>query len=243
MHHVEPATTSTAPVIIDLTDVDAPPVAWPVPPPVPPPPDPLAGRRAYVWAKRVIDLTGALVLIVLVLPLAVAAAGAVKLSSPGPVLFAHDRLGLGGRRIRCWKFRTMVDGRSGAPEGSLGETFADRYKLDDDPRVTPVGRVLRRLSLDELPQLLNVIGGSMSLIGPRPIVVPEAVAKWGRLYPRLAQVKPGLSGLWQVSGRSTLDYDERIRLDLTYVERCSLRLDLWLLARTVPALVLMRGAT
>ena len=206
--------------------------------------DSQAARRGYRSAKRVLDVTLALVLLVLLLPTACAVAVAVKMDSHGPVLFNHHRLGHGGRTIRCRKFRTMVHAESAeglAPH--LDAAFSAQYKLVGDPRVTRVGRVLRRLSLDEIPQLLNVIGGSMSLIGPRPIVVDEAVDKWGERFPSLVQVKPGLSGLWQVSGRSQLDYEERIRLDLEYVERCSLGLDLWILLKTVPAVLLMRGAT
>jgi exopolysaccharide production protein ExoY len=236
--------TATGPLATAVVDLGVQPPEAAIQQPAPALVGPLAARRGYRSAKRLLDLTLAMTLLVLLLPMACIVAVAVKLDSPGPVLFTHQRLGHGGRTIRCRKFRTMVHGDATERLGShLDAAFSAQYKLVGDPRVTRVGRVLRRLSIDEIPQLLNVIGGSMSLIGPRPIVVDEAVTKWGELLPNLVQVKPGLSGLWQVSGRSELDYDERIRLDLEYVERCSLGLDLRILFRTVPAVLLMRGAT
>ena len=194
----------------------------------------------YEAAKRVTDLVGAAASLTLLIPLLVAIAACVKLSSPGPVLFTQSRLGRGGRPFPCYKFRTMVaDAESRlASCDQMVTRFGENYKLKNDPRVTPVGAFLRRTSLDELPQLWNVLMGDMSLIGPRPIVEPERV-KYGPFAETLVTVKPGLGGLWQVSGRSDTTYPERVALDMTYVHSRSLSLDLQLLFRT--ALVVLRG--
>jgi len=200
-------------------------------------PAPTAG---YETVKRVSDLIGSAGLLVLALPLLLALAAGVKLSSPGPVFFKQDRLGRGGRRFACYKFRTMVrdaEARLKA-SGDLAARFGENYKIKDDPRVTRFGALLRRTSLDELPQLWNVLRGEMSLVGPRPIVEPE-LARYGRFADRLLTVKPGLGGLWQVNGRSDTSYPERVALDLRYIESRSLALDLRLLVRT--ALVVVRG--
>ena len=194
-------------------------------------------------AKRVLDLVLAAVLLAVLAPVLVALALTVALSSPGPVLFRQRRVGQGGVSFDVVKFRTM---RAGA-EGQLHATpdlyrryVAGGYKLPAgrDPRVTGVGRVLRRLDLDELPQLWNVVRGQMSLVGPRP--VPEAeLDRYGPFRHYYEQVRPGMTGLWQVSGRNRLPYDERIALDAHYVQGVSVGRDLSILARTLPAL--MRG--
>jgi exopolysaccharide biosynthesis polyprenyl glycosylphosphotransferase len=193
--------------------------------------------------KRTFDLVIATLLLLVLSPFLVACAAAVRLTSRGPVLYHSIRPGVGGRRFACFKFRTMYHGadRQQAELEALNEAGGAIFKIRDDPRVTPVGRFLRRFSLDELPQLMNVLRGEMSLVGPRPL--PE------RDYERLDEwhkkrylVMPGITGLWQVSGRSELDFDDLVRLDFLYLERWSVFLDLTILVKTVPAVLTRRGA-
>jgi len=193
----------------------------------------------YELGKRALDVVGAALLLSVLVPLLVAIAACIKFSSRGPVLFRHQRLGRGGGRFWCYKFRTMVpDAESQlARSPDLCEQFRDNYKIRSDPRVTRVGALLRRTSLDELPQLWNVLRGDMSLIGPRPIVESE-LGKYGVHASRLLMVKPGLGGIWQVSGRSNTSYSDRVAMDLLYVETRSLGLDLKLVMLT--ALVVLR---
>jgi exopolysaccharide biosynthesis polyprenyl glycosylphosphotransferase len=194
-------------------------------------------------AKAVFDRVAAALVIVLVAPVLVGLALAVKLSSPGPVLFRQRRVGLGGRVFPMLKFRTMEPGA----ERRLSELVLVHdgndvlFKLRRDPRVTRVGRVLRRYSLDELPQLFNVLTGQMSLVGPRP-PLPREVEKYGPDMRRRFVVKPGLTGLWQVSGRSNLSWEESVRVDVHYVENWSLFLDLVILWRTAGAVIRGIGA-
>jgi exopolysaccharide biosynthesis polyprenyl glycosylphosphotransferase len=194
--------------------------------------------------KRAVDVAGALMLLILLCPLLVATAIAVRMTSRGPVLFTQQRYGLNRRRFRMLKFRTMVqnaDSLQAALE-SRNEARGPVFKIASDPRVTPLGRILRRTSIDELPQLINVIKGDMSLVGPRPLPLRD-VAKFTRASDmRRFSVRPGLTGLWQVSGRSALDFDTWIRLDLHYIDRWSLRLDFDILARTIPAVIRGTGA-
>jgi exopolysaccharide production protein ExoY len=197
--------------------------------------------------KRTLDLGVAIVAIVLLLPLMVGVALMVKLTSPGPALFGHDRIGLAGRRFRCWKFRTMVVDGDRYLEEYFRKYPAERAvwlaerKLRDDPRVTPLGAVLRKLSVDELPQLINIILGQMSVVGPRPVVADE-LAKYGVSVGHYLRTRPGLTGLWQISGRNDTSYKRRILLDRFYVSRWSLLMDLWIILRTVPAVLGSRGA-
>jgi lipopolysaccharide/colanic/teichoic acid biosynthesis glycosyltransferase len=198
-------------------------------------------RRAI---KRIFDLVISATALVLLLPLLAAIALAVKLSSPGPVLFRQTRLGEGGRPFDLLKFRTMVAGnRDDAHRAYVaalikGEAApqAGVFKLADDPRITPVGRWLRRLSLDELPQLVNVLRGEMSLVGPRP-PLPYEVELYDARARRRLSVRPGVTGLWQVSGRNRLTFGEMVELDLQYIARWSPWLDLAIVARTPLALV------
>lgn len=189
-------------------------------------------------AKRAMDLVASLVGIVAISPLLAFLAISVRLSSEGPVFFRQTRIGLGGREFTMLKFRTMVVNAEELVE-SLRERGQDSgnevlFKMKDDPRVTRIGRIMRRFSLDELPQLFNVIGGSMSLVGPRP-PLPREVAMYEQHVHRRFLSKPGITGLWQVSGRSTLTWEESVRLDLSYVENWSLVSDLVILAKTVRA--------
>lgn len=199
------------------------------------------------YAKRMLDLTLTLVGGTLLLPLIGILAVAVRLSSPGPVFYSQMRLGRGGRIFAAWKFRSMVVNANECLEQYLAKDPAMRaeweatHKLREDPRVTPVGRFLRHTSLDELPQLWNVLRGEMSLVGPRPIV-PEEVQKYGDCYRSYVRVPGGITGLWQVSGRSNTTYEERVRLDEYYVRNWSVWLDLYILCRTITTVLLREGA-
>ncbi|CAN5224130.1 sugar transferase [soil metagenome] len=170
-------------------------------------------------------------------------AALVRIGSPGPAIFRQQRVGMGGRTFTMFKFRTMVDNAESLVEElqDANEFDAVLFKIRQDPRVTRIGRTLRRFSLDELPQLWNVVRGEMSLVGPRP-ALPEEVAGYDQDPRRRIEVKPGLTGLWQVSGRSDLDWDEAVRLDLDYVDNWSLTRDLQIVARTVGAVASHRGA-
>ena len=193
--------------------------------------------------KDLVDRVGAVVLLAVLAPLLAGVALCVRLTSPGPVLFRQVRVGRDGREFRIFKFRSMyVDAEARLAElRHLNEHDGVLFKMRDDPRVTPVGRWLRRLSLDELPQLFNVVTGQMSLVGPRPPLPAEVAAYADDVRRRLA-VKPGMTGLWQVSGRSDLSWEETVRLDLRYVENWSLSLDLIILLRTMTAVVRSSGA-
>jgi exopolysaccharide biosynthesis polyprenyl glycosylphosphotransferase len=193
--------------------------------------------------KRSFDFVVALLLLVVLSPLLVLIAVAVAVSSRGPVLYRSMRPGIGGETFACMKFRTMRSGadQSQADLESLNEASGALFKIRHDPRLTRVGRFLRRYSLDELPQLLNVLAGNMSLVGPRPLPQRdfEQLEEW---HKKRYLVLPGITGLWQVSGRSELDFDDLVRLDFLYLERWSVGLDLAILFKTVPAVFSRRGA-
>ncbi|WP_189129430.1 sugar transferase [Wenjunlia tyrosinilytica] len=193
--------------------------------------------------KTVTDRVGALALIVGFSPLFTLVALAVRLDSKGPAFHQQIRIGKVGRPFRMWKFRTMIDGaeRLRGELESANENDGHMFKMRKDPRVTRVGRFLRRYSLDELPQLFNVLAGHMSLVGPRP-PLPEEVARYDEVEMRRLSVRPGLTGLWQVSGRSDLSWDETVALDLSYVDNWSLARDVDVMARTLRAVVDGRGA-
>ena len=195
-------------------------------------------------AKRILDVAITVPLLLVLLPVFVAVALLIKLTDRGPVLFRQARIGRGGRPCLFFKFRSMRIGaealqdalRPGSDHGP-GVTF----KMRNDPRVTRIGPFLRRSSLDELPQLWCVLGGSMSLVGPRP-PLPKEAARYTPAERRRLEVKPGLTGLWQISGRSDLPFPEQLRLDVQYIETRSLWLDLKILLRTIPAVLSGRGA-
>jgi exopolysaccharide biosynthesis polyprenyl glycosylphosphotransferase len=193
--------------------------------------------------KRVLDCAVALPGLVLLTPVFIVIAVAIKLDSRGPVIYRRRVLGSDGREFDAFKFRTMMANGDEvlALEPELREQLARERKLRDDPRVTRLGRVLRRFSLDELPQLANVLWGRMSLVGPR-MISPSEMAEYGRWGMNLLTVKPGLTGLWQVSGRAEVPYEERVRLDMYYIRNWTIWLDLQLLLRTVPAVLRGRGA-
>jgi Undecaprenyl-phosphate galactose phosphotransferase WbaP len=209
-------------------------------------PMPSASFR-YRVVKRVVDLVLTAMVMPFLLPVLLILAVLVRLTSPGPVFFSHRRICRNGAFFSMWKFRTMCVNSSEVLERHLAahpEARAEwnqSHKLQHDPRVTKIGRVMRRLSLDELPQIWNVITGRMSLVGPRPIVAAE-VEKYAESFQCYTRVKPGVTGLWQVSGRSKLSYDARVKLDCEYVNRWSLLRDLKILAMTVKSVVNQDGA-
>jgi exopolysaccharide biosynthesis polyprenyl glycosylphosphotransferase len=198
---------------------------------------------AKLVAKRAFDLVVAGLLVVLLSPALIAIALAVRVDSQGPVLFKQERIGLNGRPFRMLKFRSMVPDAEARLAALRGESEGNGvlFKMKRDPRITRVGRVLRRYSLDELPQLFNVLGGSMSLIGPRPSLERELTQYEEHTHRRFL-VKPGITGLWQVSGRSNLTWEESVRLDLYYVENWSMTGDLTILWRTAKAVIARDGA-
>lgn len=194
-------------------------------------------------AKRAADLAISFVLFVLTLPIQIAAAIAIKLSSPGPVFFRQVRCGLNGRHFTLVKFRTMHTGAQErlAEISHLNEMTGPVFKVSNDPRLTKIGRILRRLSIDELPQFGSVLLGDMSLVGPRP-PLPEEVAHYEPWQRRRLSMKPGLTCLWQISGRSEVDFDRWMELDLKYIDTWSPMLDVKILLKTVPAVLSGRGA-
>jgi len=205
--------------------------------------DPPTWSDASRWGKRTFDLVGSAVLIAAFLPLLLFIAAQVKIYDRGPILFRQTRTGKDGREFACLKFRTMVvdaEEKLAALQQEIGFS-GGLFKLQDDPRVTSPGKWLRRFSLDELPQLLNVLRGEMSLVGPRPPLPHEVEAYDARTSRRL-HVRPGMTGLWQVSGRSDLTWAETVRLDLYYVDNWSMLQDLSILGRTVGAVLGSRGA-
>jgi Undecaprenyl-phosphate galactose phosphotransferase WbaP len=198
--------------------------------------------------KRALDLFGAVVGGLATSPLWVLIAIVVKLDSAGPVYFSQYRVGIQGKQFRCWKFRTMVADAERSIEEilqsdpNLRAEWEQTTKLRYDPRITRVGRFLRKSSLDELPQLWNVFRGEMSLVGPRPLIEWEAPLRSGASYELYKLVKPGITGLWQVSGRNDTSYASQVALDSHYVRNWSVWLDLMILTRTVSAVLLGRGA-
>lgn len=202
------------------------------------------GRRA----GRALDVVVALTGIVVTSPLWLLSAAAVSLTSKGPVVFTQERVGRNGKIFWCMKFRSMrVDAEEGleeilAADDDLRAQWIDNQKIESDTRITRIGKFLRRTSLDELPQLLNVLRGEMSIVGPRPVVPPETV-RYGDDLVEVLSVKPGITGLWQVSGRNNLTYPERVELDVHYVRSQSLRQDVAIMARTFKSVMAQDGAS
>jgi lipopolysaccharide/colanic/teichoic acid biosynthesis glycosyltransferase len=196
------------------------------------------------WAlKRTFDVVVSLAIVVVGLPLWLLIAALIEATSRGPVLYADPRIGLGEEEFRMLKFRTMVEGAAREQQQleSVNEATGALFKIRNDPRVTPVGHVLRRFSIDEVPNVINVLRGEMSLVGPRPLPVRDhaLLAQWHR---RRSHVLPGMTGLWQIAGRSNLPFDDLVRLDFYYLENWSLWLDITILVKTVPAVLARRGA-
>ena len=203
---------------------------------------PIGTRRS----SRTLDVGMAIASILVFLPLMLLIAAAIRLSTAGPVLYSQERLGEGGRRFRCLKFRTMRIDADLVLANLLADPVARAewerdHKMRNDPRVTFIGRLLRKTSLDELPQLFNVLAGHMSVVGPRPIVDAE-VGRYGSYIRAYYSVRPGMTGLWQVSGRNQTSYRRRVACDVTYARSRSARGDLAIIARTIPAVLMARGA-
>ncbi len=198
----------------------------------------------YEMIKRAIDIAVAGIALLVALPFLLLVAAALKLDSPGPVLFGQTRVGKDGSHFTCWKFRSMVvdaeaikNMLSDSNEISDGPTF----KIRQDPRITRLGKWIRKFSVDELPQLWNVVSGDMTLVGPRP-PIPSEVAEYSSYEMQRLAVVPGITCLWQISGRSELPFTDQVRLDLEYIDNRSVLTDLLILIRTVPAVLSARGA-
>jgi exopolysaccharide biosynthesis polyprenyl glycosylphosphotransferase len=192
--------------------------------------------------KRLIDIALAGASLILLLPFMAAVALLIRVTSPGPAIFRQVRCGLNGRRFVCLKFRSMCEDaetrRAGLEHLNQKQTA---FKIADDPRLTPIGRYMRKFSVDEWPQLWNVVRGEMSLVGPRP-AVPEEVEKYKRWQRRRLRMRPGLTCLWAISGRDELDFDTWMKLDMQYIDRWSLALDWQIIVRTIPQVLLGKGA-
>jgi len=198
----------------------------------------------YFMIKRTIDIIGAICGIILLSPVLIVVGIMNKLDSKGPVFFGHKRLGINGEFIKVYKFRTMLPNAEEllkylTPEQEL--EFSKSFKFENDPRITRFGQFLRKSSLDELPQLLNILKGNMSIVGPRPIIEIE-IEKYGIYGDKLLSVKPGLTGNWQASGRSDTTYEERVKLDMDYIDCRSIWMDLMIIFKTVGVVVRKQGA-
>jgi exopolysaccharide biosynthesis polyprenyl glycosylphosphotransferase len=200
--------------------------------------------EARLAAKRILDLTGALIGIILTGPVMLATTIAIRVTDPGPVLFRQVRAGRNGRKFTMLKFRSMVmDAEKRKAElVHLNEMDGPVFKIKRDPRITRVGRFIRKTSIDELPQLFNILFGDMSLVGPRP-PLPSEVEQYEPWQRRRLSVKPGLTGMWQVSGRNQIDFEEWMKMDLEYIDKWSLWLDIKIILKTIPAVVLRSGAS
>lgn len=205
-------------------------------------PNILLFRKEYQIIKRIMDVSLCLLILPVVTAVMIVCAVLIWLDNPGPVFFAQLRTGKGGRRFRMYKFRTMVTNAEELKQkyAHLNELTWPDFKISNDPRVTRVGRILRKTSLDELPQIINVLKGEMSLVGPRPTSFDAST--YSLWHTERLEVLPGITGLWQISGRSEVDFDERLRLDIEYIENQSLWLDIKILIGTVSAIFTQRGA-
>ncbi|MDC7785245.1 sugar transferase [Rhodoplanes sp. TEM] len=198
-------------------------------------------------SKRSLDIAISIGGLLFLAPLFLLTAILVKWADGGPVFFAHQRLGYGGRPFRCWKFRTMVPNGDEVLRAHLSKCpeaareWSETRKIKNDPRVTAIGAVLRQLSIDELPQLINVLRGEMSIVGPRPIVGSE-VSMYGQTAGLYFQTRPGLTGAWQISGRNDVSYQQRVELDRHYIENWSFTLDLLIIVKTIPVVLLAKGS-
>jgi lipopolysaccharide/colanic/teichoic acid biosynthesis glycosyltransferase len=203
-------------------------------------PGQVSNPRGYTATKRTIDLVVCLVTLPVLLPLGLLCALLIRIESPGPIMFAQQRTGQHGVRFPMWKFRTMVQNAEElkASLQHLNVLPAPDFKIPNDPRITRVGRILRKTSLDELPQVINVLRGQMSIVGPRP--TSFAASTYDLWHSERLEVVPGITGLWQIKGRGTMTFDERLRLDIEYIERRSTVLDLQLMAQT--ALAIFKGS-
>lgn len=197
----------------------------------------------YYLVKRIVDVTVALTILTVSFPLFLAIAVLVRLDSAGPIMFRRRVVGRYGKQFNMYKFRSMVEGAEQILEQDeeLKKQYYVNAKLQSDPRVTRLGRFLRKTSLDELPQLINVLFGNMTFVGPRPIA-PDEIELYGPEFERFKTVTPGITGLWQTCGRSETSYEKRVQMDMLYIEQRSILLDAWIMVSTIPAVLLKRGA-
>jgi exopolysaccharide biosynthesis polyprenyl glycosylphosphotransferase len=200
-------------------------------------------NEAVMLIRRIMDIVLALLLVVVTAPVMLLTAILIKLTSPGPVLFKQERCGLNGRPFTMYKFRSMIDNAEQLrfELETLNEMDGPVFKSSRDPRITGIGRVIRRFSIDEFPQFFNVLRGDMSLVGPRP-PLPQEVSRYARWQRRRLSMKPGITCLWQISGRNEVTFEDWMKLDLTYIDNWSLLLDLKILLKTVPVVLLGKGA-
>lgn len=210
---------------------------------------PIEFQIRHIPIKRCFDIVFSLLCLIIGAPLFCIIALIIYMTSPGPVIYSHPRIGRGGKSFKCYKFRSMhLDAQERLREilesdPEMKKEWEQTYKLKNDPRITPVGAFLRKTSLDELPQFWNVLIGDLSVVGPRPIVKEEVEKYLGIKAYKILSIRPGLTGLWQVSGRSDINcYEKRISLDEYYVDNQSLALDLELIAKTIPAMIQSKGA-
>ena len=203
-----------------------------------------AGKRLYGFLKRLGDIVLSVMALIVLSPLFLIVAAAIKIDSKGPVIFTQQRVGKNGKLFKMYKFRSMcVDAeeklKALTPKQYL--EYIKNYKLDHDNRITRVGNFIRKASIDELPQLINILRGDLSIVGPRPVIKQE-LEKYGVLKPLFLSIKPGLTGYWQVNGRSAVTYEDRIRLELYYVAHCSLWMDVKIMFKTVSVVLSRKGA-
>jgi lipopolysaccharide/colanic/teichoic acid biosynthesis glycosyltransferase len=198
----------------------------------------------YKFTKRLFDLLSSTIALIILLPIFLILAILIRVDSKGPIIFGHKRIGKNGKFIKVYKFRSMVENADEVMRNFTAEQkaeFEKNFKLENDPRITKVGNFLRKTSLDELPQLLNIIIGNMSIVGPRPIVEKE-VKKYGEYADKLFSVKPGLTGYWQANGRSDTTYEERVQMDMFYVDNCSMLMDIKIIFKTFISVIKKEGA-
>lgn len=201
-------------------------------------------ERGYLVLKRIFDFIAALIGIILLSPIFLIISILIRRDSKGPIVFGHVRKGLHGRDIKVYKFRTMYENSKEIFENFTEEQkreFYINFKLDNDPRITKIGEFLRKTSLDELPQLFNILKGDMSIVGPRPIVEAE-IEKYGKYADKLFSVVPGLTGYWQANGRSDTTYEERVDMDMYYIDNRSISLDLKIIFKTFVSVIKKEGA-
>ena len=209
---------------------------------------PLNCEIKHDFAKRTFDILFSLTTLILTFPLFILISLAICLSSKGKVVYAHERIGRGGKPFKCYKFRTMYPDADQRLQEILHKCpekrkeWEQHHKFKNDPRITPIGAFLRKTSLDEFPQFWNVLIGDMSIVGPRPVVKAEVLKHLGSNASKILQLRPGITGSWQISGRSDLSYAKRIELDLDYIHHRTFLKDLWIVIKTIPCILFSKGA-
>ncbi len=201
-------------------------------------------RRGYEFFKRTFDVISSMIVLILASPIFIIVALVIRLESKGKIIFGHTRIGKDGIPFKVYKFRSMYENAAEIFEGFTEEQkkeYYENFKLDNDPRITRVGNFIRKTSLDELPQLINIIKGDMSVVGPRPIVEKE-IEKYGAYFDKVFSVKGGLTGYWQANGRSDTTYDERVMMDVYYVDNRSFLMDLKIIFQTIVSVIKKKGA-